>query len=218
MSNVPHYLPSSRSGTALGHAKLIDGVIYDGLWDPYDDGESIPSMPAFSHQCKQYWSSRKIIAAEESYRRAREAMALGVFEDKIVAMEGRKEPGGDLLDTIGANEEPDSVGLDRLPSSRPVFEKDGTVTAGNASFINDGAAAMLIMDEACAVFDGLVPLARISGYADAEGPPVPVRFATAPSLAVILHFPSRYCTSSPCLPSNRSQWMNLAEYNLSRTV
>ena len=126
MSNAPHYLPSSRSGTALGHAKLTDGVIYDGLWDPYDDGESIPTVPAFSRHCKQCWSSRKIVAAAESYRRAREAMALGVFEDEIVAVEGRKGRGGDPPDTIGANEETASVGLDRLPSKRTRPSLPGT--------------------------------------------------------------------------------------------
>jgi len=122
--------------------------------------------------------------AIESYKRAREAMELGVLDDEIVAVQGPKKRGKDPPDTISVDEELNSVKLDKLPSLRAAFEKEGTVTAGNASSINDGAAAMLIMDEAQAISMGLTPLARIRGYADAEGPPI--RFTTAPSNAVSL--------------------------------
>lgn len=180
MSNTPHYLPSSRSGTALGHTKLIDGIIHDGLWDPYDDVH----MGICAEKCAtEYNISREDQDhyAIESYNRARAAMELGVFDDDIVPVEGPKKRGGKSPDMISTDEEPDSANLDKLPSLRAAFQKDGTVTAGNASSINDGAAAMLIMDEDQAISMGLTPLARIRGYADAEGPPV--QFTTAPSNA-----------------------------------
>mmetsp|Transcript_5214 Transcript_5214/g.10153 ORF Transcript_5214/g.10153 Transcript_5214/m.10153 type:complete len:402 (+) Transcript_5214:204-1409(+) len=183
MSNTPHYLPSSRSGTALGHTQLIDGIIHDGLWDPYDDVH----MGKCAEKCAtEYNISREDQDryAIESYKRAREAMELGVLDDEIVAVQGPKKRGKDPPDTISVDEELNSVKLDKLPSLRAAFEKEGTVTAGNASSINDGAAAMLIMDEAQAISMGLTPLARIRGYADAEGPPI--RFTTAPSNAVSL--------------------------------
>mmetsp|Transcript_12993 Transcript_12993/g.20447 ORF Transcript_12993/g.20447 Transcript_12993/m.20447 type:complete len:402 (-) Transcript_12993:1430-2635(-) len=183
MSNTPHYLPSSRSGTALGHTQLIDGIIHDGLWDPYDDVH----MGKCAEKCAtEYNISREDQDryAIESYKRAREAMELGVLDDEIVAVQGPKKRGKDPPDTISVDEELNSVKLDKLPSLRAAFEKEGTVTAGNASSINDGAAAMLIMDEAQAISMGLTPLARIRGYADAEGPPI--RFTTAPSNAVPL--------------------------------
>eukprot|EP00581_Thalassiosira_minuscula_P011682 CAMPEP_0183719450 /NCGR_PEP_ID=MMETSP0737-20130205/12382_1 /TAXON_ID=385413 /ORGANISM="Thalassiosira miniscula, Strain CCMP1093" /LENGTH=404 /DNA_ID=CAMNT_0025949169 /DNA_START=143 /DNA_END=1357 /DNA_ORIENTATION=+ len=183
MSNTPHYLPSSRSGTALGHTKLIDGIIHDGLWDPYDDVH----MGTCAEKCAtEYNISREDQDkyATESYRRAREAMELGVFDNDIAPIEGPKKRGksDDPPKMISIDEEPNSVNLEKLPSLRAAFDKNGTVTAGNASSINDGAAAMLIMDEDKAIAMGLQPLARIRGYADAEGPPV--QFTTAPSNAV----------------------------------
>lgn len=124
--------------------------------------------------------------ATESYRRAREAMELGVFDDEIVPLKMPEKRGGKSNETsnsmISTDEQPHSVTLDKLPSLRPAFEKDGTVTAGNASSINDGAAALIIMSEAHAQSMGIKPLARIRGYADAEGPPV--QFTTAPSNAI----------------------------------
>jgi acetyl-CoA C-acetyltransferase len=123
--------------------------------------------------------------AIESYNRAREAMKLGIFADEIVALEGpKKRVSGNVTsdNMITLDEEPNSVNLDKLPLLRAAFEKDGSVTAGNASSINDGAAALIMMGESHANEMGLKPLARVRGYADAEGPPV--RFTTAPSNAV----------------------------------
>jgi acetyl-CoA C-acetyltransferase len=126
--------------------------------------------------------------AKESYKRARDAIELGVFNDEIVPLKMPEKRGGkssnESNDTsmISIDEQPLSVNLDKLPSLRPAFEKDGTVTAGNASSINDGAAALIMMNEDHALSMGLQPLARICGYADAEGPPV--QFTTAPSMAI----------------------------------
>mmetsp|Transcript_34395 Transcript_34395/g.83195 ORF Transcript_34395/g.83195 Transcript_34395/m.83195 type:complete len:407 (+) Transcript_34395:66-1286(+) len=184
MSNTPHYLPTSRSGTALGHAKLIDGIIHDGLWDPYDNVH----MGTCAEKCAtEYSISREDQDryAIESYKRAREAMNLGVFDDEIVPVEGPKKRGkskDDPPDMLCTDEEPNAANLDKLPSLRAAFEKEGTVTAGNASSINDGASAVVIMDEDQAIAMGLKPLARIRGYADAEG--LPVQFTTAPSNAI----------------------------------
>ena len=180
MSNTPHYLPTSRSGVVLGHAKLIDGIIHDGLWDPYDDVH----MGSCAEKCAtEYAISREDQDryAVESYKRAREAMELGIFDDEIVQIEVPKKRGKEMP-AVTTDEEPGAANLDRLPTLRAAFEKEGTVTAGNASSINDGAAAVLLMDEEQAIGLGLTPLARIRSYADAEGPPV--QFTTAPSNAV----------------------------------
>lgn len=181
MSNTPHYLPSSRSGTALGNTALIDGIIHDGLWDPYDNVH----MGSCAEKCAaEYHISREDQDryAIESYTRAREAQKAGIFEDEIVSIDGPKKRGDKPIELISIDEEPNSVSLDKLPTLRTAFEKDGTVTAGNASSINDGAAALIMMSEDNAIAMGLTPLARIRGYGDAEGPPV--RFTTAPSNAV----------------------------------
>lgn len=181
MSNTPHYLPSSRSGTALGNTALIDGIIHDGLWDPYDNVH----MGSCAEKCAtEYNISREDQDryAIESYTRAREAQKAGIFEDEIVSIDGPKKRGDKPIELISIDEEPNSVSLDKLPTLRTAFEKDGTVTAGNASSINDGAAALIMMSEDNAIAMGITPLARIRGYGDAEGPPV--RFTTAPSNAV----------------------------------
>eukprot|EP00804_Cyclotella_cryptica_P022023 CCRYP_000932-RA/>CCRYP_000932-RA protein AED:0.23 eAED:0.23 QI:261/1/1/1/1/1/2/171/411 len=185
MSQTPHYLPTSRTGTPLGHSTLIDGIIHDGLWDPYDNIH----MGNCAETCAgDYGISREDQDryAAESYRRAREGMEMGVWEEEIVSVDGPKKKKQSNLDdgqaVVRDDEEPHSVNLDKLPSLRPAFQKDGTVTAGNASSINDGAAALLLMEEREALDMGLTPLARIRGYADAEGPPA--QFTTAPSKAV----------------------------------
>lgn len=174
MSNTPHYLPSSRSGSALGNATLLDGIIHDGLWDPYNNVH----MGICAEKCaSEYNISRddQDRYAIESYNRAREAQKEGIFDDEIISIDGPKK-------RVSIDEEPNSVSLDKLPTLRTAFEKDGTVTAGNASSINDGAAALILMSEDNAIALGLTPLARIRGYGDVEGPPV--RFTTAPSNAV----------------------------------
>jgi len=180
MSNTPHYLPTSRSGIALGNTQLIDGIIHDGLWDPYDNVH----MGICAEKCaSEYNISREDQDnyAIESYKRSKEAMKSGAYNDEIVSVIGPKKRGSNTS-PIDTDEEPHSVTLEKLPTLRPAFQKDGSVTAGNASSINDGAAALVIMDEDQANEMNLKPLARILGYADAEGPPV--QFTTAPSKAV----------------------------------
>lgn len=180
MSNVPHYLPSSRTGTNLGHAQLIDGVIHDGLWDIYNNQH----MGMCAEKCaKDYDISRaeQDAYALESYKRAQDAIAAGVFDEEIEPLEVRLKRRETLV--VRADEEPSAVDFERIPTLRPAFtSNDGTVTAANASSLNDGAAAMVIMSEEGAKSLGLKPLARILGYGDAEQNPVD--FTTTPSLAV----------------------------------
>ena len=184
MSNTPHYLPTSRTGINLGNGKIIDGIIHDGLWDPYENVH----MGICAEKCAtEYKISREDQDhyAIESYKRSKEAIALGIFEDEMVSVEAPKKRGrskDDPPDMISTDEEPNSVKLEKIPTLRPAFDKNGTVTAGNASSINDGATALVLMNEDQAHAMGLKPLARILSYADAEGPPA--LFTTAPSNAV----------------------------------
>jgi acetyl-CoA C-acetyltransferase len=181
MSNIPHYLPSSREGTNLGHAQLVDGVIYDGLWDIYNNQH----MGMCAEKCaKDYNISREEQDeyALGSYKRSQDAITNGVFEDEIEPVEIKQRRQKESL-IVKSDEEPSAVNFDRVTTLRPAFTADnGTVTAANASSLNDGAAAMVVMSEEGAKTLGLKPLARILGYGDAEHDPVD--FTTAPSIAV----------------------------------
>lgn len=180
MSNIPHYLQNSRTGTTLGHGQVLDGVIHDGLWDVYNNQH----MGMCGEKCaKDYGFSREDqdAFAIESYKRAQKAVEDGVFEEIVpVEIPNRRGP----PTVVEKDEEPSSVKLDKLPTLKPAFDRgeNGTVTAANASSLNDGAAAMVLMTEEDAVAKGITPLARIKGFGDAEQNPVD--FTTAPSLAV----------------------------------
>mmetsp|Transcript_19466 Transcript_19466/g.47014 ORF Transcript_19466/g.47014 Transcript_19466/m.47014 type:complete len:420 (+) Transcript_19466:141-1400(+) len=180
MSNIPHYLPKSRTGMTLGNMQLIDGVIHDGLWDLYNNQH----MGMCAEKCsKDYTISRadQDAYAIESYKRAQAAIAAGVFEE-VVPVEIPQRRGDPIQ--IVEDEEPSSVNLEKLPSLHPAFDRsdEGTVTAANASSLNDGACAMVLMKEQDAIDRGIEPLARILGVGDAEQ--APVDFTTTPSLAV----------------------------------
>jgi acetyl-CoA C-acetyltransferase len=179
MSNIPHYVSNSRSGTALGHSQLIDGVIHDGLWDIYNNQH----MGMCAEKCANDYS----ISREEqdsytidTYTRAQAALEAGVFEEVVpVSIPQRR---GDPV-VVSEDEEPSSVNLDKLPSLNPAFDrKTGTVTAANSSSLNDGACALVLMTEEEARERGIAPLARILGLGDAAQNPVD--FTTTPSLAV----------------------------------
>jgi acetyl-CoA C-acetyltransferase len=180
MSKVPFYLPNMRGGNKLGNATAIDGVIHDGLWDLYNNQH----MGMCAEKCAADYSiSREDqdAFAVESYRRAAEAVAAGKFEDEIAAVTLKTRKGETVVDT---DEEPGNTAPAKIPSLRSAFKKEGTVTAANASSLNDGACAMIIMDEAEAQALGLKPVARVLGFADAEQ--APEDFTTAPALAVPL--------------------------------
>lgn len=179
MSRIPHYLPNSRTGTMLGNATLIDGVIHDGLWDCYNDQH----MGMCAEKCAtdyDFTREEQDAYAIESYKRAQDALAANVFEEVVEVVIPQRR--GDPI-VVSQDEEPNSVNLEKLPSLKPAFDrKNGTVTAANASSLNDGAAALILMTEESALNMGVKPLARIRGYGDAARNPVD--FTVAPSLAV----------------------------------
>ena len=180
MSQAPFYLPSARWGARYGHAEALDAIARDGLSDAYDGsmmgtcGEACAEEHGFSREDQDAYALR-------SYTRAREAAAAGLFDAEIapVTIKSRR---GDVV--VDVDEEPGKMDLDKLSSLRTVFKKDGTVTAGNASKINDGASALVIASAAAARAAGLTPLARIRGMADASL--APVKFTDAPAPAIQL--------------------------------
>mmetsp|Transcript_5359 Transcript_5359/g.10292 ORF Transcript_5359/g.10292 Transcript_5359/m.10292 type:complete len:342 (-) Transcript_5359:1570-2595(-) len=179
MSNIPHYLKGSRNGTKLGNTELIDGVVHDGLWDIYNDQH----MGLCGEKCaKQYNFSREDqdAYAVESYRRAQAALAEGIFEE-VIPVEISQRRGNPL--TVTEDEEPGSMNVDKIASLKPAFDRtNGTITAANASSLNDGACAIVLMTEQNALDKGIKPIARIRGFGDAAQ--APVDFTTTPSLAV----------------------------------
>lgn len=180
MSNIPHYLKQFRQGSALGHSEILDGVIHDGLWDVYNDQH----MGMCAEKCATDYDigrEEQDAYAVMSYQRAQGAIAAGIFKDEIEAVDVSHGKG--KTSTISEDEEPTSASMGKFARLRPAFKKEnGTVTAANASSLNDGAAAMVLMSEDAALELGLKPLARILGFGDAEQDPVD--FTTAPSLAV----------------------------------
>ncbi len=179
MSQSPHYLMGSRDGIRLGHGKLIDGMIHDGLWDVYNDQH----MGNCAEICaKEYKFSREDQDdfAERSYTRSQDAIVNGLFEDEIVPVEVPQRKGEPII--VSTDEEPNRVNFDKMRALRPAFEKDGSVTAGNASTINDGAAVVVLMSEDKAKELGLTPIARIVSQASAAH--APEWFTTAPVKAM----------------------------------
>ena len=182
MSNIPHYLQKSREGFSLGHTQLTDGLIFDGLWDIYNNqhmgmcGEKCAKDYAFSREDQDAY-------AIESYQRATAAVNAGVFEE-IVPVEVPPKRRGGPSTIIDKDEQPDgSLNVEKIAKLNPAFDRqNGTVTAANASSLNDGAAAMILMTEDDANARGIAPLARIKGYGDAAQNPID--FTTTPSLAV----------------------------------
>ena len=178
MSNVPHYIESVRKGMKLGHGKLVDGMIKDGLWDVYNDYHM---GNAADHTAREKNISRQAQdeLAIESYKRTARATDEGHFAGEIVPVEIKSRKGTIVVDQ---DEEYKNVRFEKIPELRPVFNKDGTVTAANASTINDGAAALVLMSKEKAEALGLKPLAKIIGYGDAAQ--APEWFTTAPSKAI----------------------------------
>mmetsp|Transcript_35983 Transcript_35983/g.80931 ORF Transcript_35983/g.80931 Transcript_35983/m.80931 type:complete len:375 (-) Transcript_35983:88-1212(-) len=184
MSNIPYYNLTQRAGAKFGHTQLLDGIIHDGLWDAYGDQH----MGMCAEKCaSDYAISRSDQDAYclESYSRAKKAQAEGVFDLEMVPVEVGGVGGKDTPIVVALDEEPGAVKESKIPELRAAFMRQGgTVTAGNASSINDGASAMVVMSYERAAELGLKPLAAIRGFADAEQ--APVDFTTAPALAVPL--------------------------------
>lgn len=178
MSNVPHYIDSVRKGMKLGHGKLTDGMIKDGLWDVYNDYHMGNAADATAKE-RNITREQQDELAVESYQRSAKATEEGNFKDEIIPVEIKTRKGTVVVDE---DEEFKNVRFEKIPSLRPVFNKEGTVTAANASTINDGAAALVLMSKAKAEALGLKPLAKIIGYGDAAQ--APEWFTTAPSKAI----------------------------------
>lgn len=181
MSHVPFYLPQQRFGNKLGHVKAEDGILKDGLWDVYKDYHMGNAAELCALECG-FGRDEQDDYAIESYRRSLLARDSGWFDSEIVPVKIRDRKG--VATEVTTDEELDRVDFDKMRGLRPVFQKDGTVTAANASSINDGAAALLLMTEAKAATLGLTPVARILGQASAEK--APEWFTTAPADAMPL--------------------------------
>jgi acetyl-CoA C-acetyltransferase len=178
MSNVPFYADQMRWGNKYGNSLLIDGLAKDGLTDVYDGKAMGNAAELCAATCGISREAQDAFAVE-SYRRAQEAWEKGKFKDEVAVVEVQKK--GETL-RLEQDEEPFNVKFEKIPSLKPAFQKDGTVTAANASSMNDGAAAMILVSEEKLKQLGLKPLARILSYADAEQ--APEWFTTSPAIAV----------------------------------
>ena len=180
MSQTPYYVETNRWGSKFGNAQLIDGISKDGLLDVYS-GKIMGS-------CAEVCATEYKISREEqdnyailSYQRSADAWAKGKFKEEVVPVEVSSKKGNIL---VSEDEEYKNVNFEKLKQLKPAFEKDGTITAANASTINDGAAAVVLMSKEKAEKLGLKPLAIICSYADAEQEPL--WFTTTPSKAMPL--------------------------------
>ncbi len=179
MSQVPHYLQGSRNGFRLGDAKLTDGLVFDGLTDVYNK-QHMGNCAELCAKEKNISREQQDAFAIESYQRAAAAWEQGRFDAEVVAVEVPQRKGDPIV--VDRDEEYTNVKLDKIPSLNPVFQKEGTVTAANASTLNDGASALVLMSKEKAEALGVKPLARIVSFADAEQ--APEWFTTAPSKAL----------------------------------
>jgi len=179
MSNVPYYLKGARQGLRMGNRDLIDGMVHDGLWDVYNQIH----MGSCAELCVRELNCTRAQQDEyavRSYKRALAAQDGGLFDREIVTVEVPQRKGVPVV--VDRDEEPGRVNFDKIPSLKPVFEKDGTITAANASTINDAAAAVVVMSRARADELGIQPVARIIGQASAAQ--APEWFTTAPAKAI----------------------------------
>jgi acetyl-CoA C-acetyltransferase len=179
MSNVPFYNKNVRWGTKFGNITVEDGIAKDGLLDVYNNYPMGNAAELCATE-KNITREAQDAFAIESYKRSQAAMEAGRFDAEICAIEIPQRGGEPKI--MNKDEEPYNVKFDKIPALKPVFVKDGTVTAANASTMNDGASALVLMSKEKMESLGLKPLAKIIGYADAEQ--APEWFTTTPSLAV----------------------------------
>ena len=179
MSNVPYYSPLLRWGNKYGDVTLIDGLAKDGLTDVYDGKAMGNAAELCASTCGISRADQDAFAVE-SYKRSQAAWEKGLFNNEVVPVEIPQRKGDPVV--FAKDEEPFNVKFDKIPALNPAFTKDGTVTAANASTMNDGAAALVLMSREKAQELGLKPIAKILSYADAEQ--APEWFTTTPSVAV----------------------------------
>ncbi len=179
MTNAPYALPNARAGYRMGNGQIIDTMIHDGLWDPYDNmhmgncGDLVAEKYGFTRETQDAF-------ARQSFERAIQAQKAGKFKAEIVPVSVPSKKGDPVL--VEEDEGPKKAQLDKMPSLKPAFSKTGTVTAANASSINDGAAALVVCSAAAAKRLGLTVLARIVG--DATAAVEPKWFTIAPVTAM----------------------------------
>jgi acetyl-CoA C-acetyltransferase len=180
MNMAPYLLQQGRTGYRLGHGELIDAVVHDGLWCPFEDQHMGNAAEWIAVSCNISREAQDQFALE-SHRKAVEAIEAGRFKEEIVPIEIPQRRGDPIVFDTDQVPRKDTS-LERLAKLRPVFQKDGTVTAGNASAITDGAAAVIVMSQAKADELKLKPMARVTGYAYGAVPPLEI--FTAPVFAV----------------------------------
>ena len=179
MSNVPFYVEQLRWGNKYGNTTLVDGLAKDGLTDAYD-GKAMGNAAELCATTCGISREEQDAFAIASYQRSQAAWAAGKFNDEVVPVKIPQRKGDPVV--FAKDEEPYNVKFEKIPELKPSFQKDGTVTAANASTLNDGAAALVLMSREKAEELGLKPIARIVGYADAEQ--TPEWFTTTPAIAV----------------------------------
>ena len=179
MSNVPYYVPNLRWGNKYGNTNLVDGLAHDGLTDVYKNYAMGNAAELCASECGISREDQDAFAVE-SYQRSQSAVNDGKFDNEIVPVSIPQRKGDPIV--FSKDEEPFNVKFDKIAGLRPAFQKDGTVTAANASTMNDGAAALVLMSKEKADELGLKPIAKILSWADAEQ--APEWFTTTPSLAV----------------------------------
>jgi acetyl-CoA C-acetyltransferase len=179
MSSIPYYIPKARYGYKFGNAEMVDGLSKDGLWEVYNQ---FPMGNCADNTAKEMNITREMQDEYtiNSYKRSAAAWEAGKFAEEIVPVEIPQRKGDPVM--FSEDEEYKNVKFEKIPSLRPVFSKEGTVTAANASTINDGASAIVLMSKEKAEELGIKPLAKIIGFADAAQDPL--WFTTAPSLAI----------------------------------
>lgn len=179
MTNIPYYLPKARYGYKFGGGEIIDGLQKDGLWEVYNE---FMMGSCADNTAKEMGITREMQDefAINSYKKTAASSEAGLFKDEIIPVEIPQRKGDPIV--MSEDEEFKNVFFDKIPKLRPAFNKDGTVTAANASTINDGAAAMVLMSKQKVEELGLTPIAKIRGFADAAQDPL--WFTTAPALAI----------------------------------
>lgn len=176
MSRVPYYLPGARNGYRMGNSELVDGMIHDGLWDPYNNFHMGMAAEGCARRLNISREAQDAYAIM-SYRRTLASMDQGLFQPEIVPVQVPQGKGDPVL--VREDEEPRRVAFEKIARLKPAFDKDGTITAANASKINDGAAAMVVMAAETARQAGLKPQARIVAHASFAQ--APADFPTAPA-------------------------------------
>jgi acetyl-CoA C-acetyltransferase len=179
MSNVPYYVDTLRWGSKYGDRNIIDGLAKDGLTDPYDKQAMGLAAEHCATECKISREEQDAYAIE-AYKRAQAAWEKGSFSEEVIPISIPQKKGPAVV--MEKDEEPWAVNFEKIPTLQPAFKKEGTVTAANASTMNDGAAALVLMSKEKADALGLNPIAVIMGYADAEQEPL--WFTTSPALAL----------------------------------